>query len=257
LNLLICFTLLVLAGGSARALGPHLGASLIYLHSAWYGQPSAINPVAWTLEVEVQFYCLAPLLAMVYRIRSRVARRAILAGAVLLAGSVQTLCWGGPARARLSILFAIQFFLMGLWLADVYVVDWNQRPASHWRWDVVSLLCWPLIFVPGDLQVWIFLPFLILAVYIAAFQGVIFKRMFRNPAVTTLGGMCYTIYLFHYQLIPGVLRFSGPWRLGGGLDTYCALQLAIYAPILLLVSGVYFVFVERPCMARDWPRRAW
>ena len=257
INLLICFTLLVLIdGASARTLLPHLGASLVYLHNLWYGQPSMINAVAWTLEVEVQFYCLAPVLAVIFRIRSRLARRATLAGIILFVGSVQALYWDGPARVKLTILFAIQFFLTGLLLADVYVVDWNERPALLWRWDLVSLLCWPLLFVAGDLQVWVCLPFLMLAACMGAFKGVFFNRIFRNQIITTIGGMCYTIYLFHYQLIPAVLRFSKPVHFGNGFDLYFALQFLIYAPILLLVSCSYFALVERPCMARDWPRRA-
>jgi peptidoglycan/LPS O-acetylase OafA/YrhL len=44
----------------------HGMASLFYVHSLVYGAPSAINPPAWSLEVEIQFYCLAPLLAISY-----------------------------------------------------------------------------------------------------------------------------------------------------------------------------------------------
>jgi peptidoglycan/LPS O-acetylase OafA/YrhL len=256
-NLLICFTLLVLIdGASARTLLPHLGASLVYLHNLWFGQQSTINAVAWTLEVEVQFYCLAPVLAAIFRIRPRLARRAVFAGSILLVGIAQTIHWDAPARVKLTILYAIQFFLTGLLLADVYVADWNERPVPHWRWDLVSLLCWPLIVLAGDLEVWVCLPFLMLAAYIGAFKGVVFNSIFRNQIITTVGGMCYTIYLFHYQLIPAVLRFSRPIHLGSGFGAYFALQFLIYATIVMLVSCSYFALVERPCMARDWPRRA-
>jgi peptidoglycan/LPS O-acetylase OafA/YrhL len=33
------------------------------------------------------------------------------------------------------------------------------------------------------------------------------------------------------------------------------LQTAVLAAVILLVSGVFFVLVERPCMERDWPQR--
>ena len=182
----------------------------------------------------MQFYCLAPALAVVFRIRSRVARVATLAGIILLAGIVQTLYWDGPARVRLTILYAIQFFLTGFLLADIYVVDWNERPAVHWRWDLVSLLCWPLLFVQGNRGVWVYLPILILAGCIGAFKGVVFNGLFRNQIITTIGGMCYTIYLLHYQLIPAVLRFSKAFQVGNGFDAYFALQFLMYVPILLL-----------------------
>lgn len=256
INLLICFTLLVLIdGASPRTLLPHLGASLVYLHNLWFGQQSTINAVAWTLEVEVQFYCLAPVLALIFRMRSRPARRAVLAGTILLIGIVQTQYWDAPARAKLTILYAIQFFLTGLLLADIYVADWNERPPIHWRWDLVSLLCWPFIVLAEDLRVWVCLPFLMLVASIGAFRGVAFSSLFKNPIITTIGGMCYTIYLFHYQLIPAVLRWSKTVQFGDSLDAYFAVQFVLYAIALSLVSCSYFVLVERPCMARDWPRR--
>ena len=257
LNLLICFALLaVVSGDSLRALLPHLGASLVYLHNLWFGQQSTINPVAWTLEVEVQFYCLAPLLAMVFRIRSKPVRRAVLVGSILMAGAVQMMYWDAPGRVKLTILYAAQFFLAGLLMADIYLADWKERPDAHWMWDLVSLLCWPLIFAPGDLQVWLWLPFLMAAAFTGAFRGVVFSRIFRNPAITTTGGMCYTIYLFHYQLIPWVVRYSKPVQFGRSFDAYFLVQFLIYVPVLLAVSIAYFALIERPCMAKDWPRRA-
>ena len=69
--------------------------------------------------------------------------------------------------------------------------------------------------------------------------------------------MCYTIYLFHYQLIPWVVRISKPVQLGRSFDAYFLVQFSIYAAVLLIVSVAYFALVERPCMAKDWPRRAW
>ncbi len=256
LNLLICFAFLVLTNSaSAGALLPHLGASLLYIHNLWFGHPSEINMVAWTLEVEVQFYCLVPVLALVFSIRSKLARRTALVCIILLAGIAQTFYWTGTPRARLSILYAIQFFLAGFLLADIYVIDWHGRPTSQWRWDLVSFVCWPFLFVLNDITVWVSLPFLMLAVYVAAFKGVLFNRIFRNKVITTVGGMCYTIYLFHYLLIPAMLRFSKSVHLGSSFDAYFALQLLLYAPILWLVSCSYYVLVERPCMVRDWPQR--
>ncbi|HUA20339.1 MAG TPA: acyltransferase [Bryobacteraceae bacterium] len=256
LNLLICSTLLIiLEGMKAQAVLPHLAASLVYLHTLWFGQQSLINPVAWTLEVEVQFYLLAPVLGLMFRVPSRFTRRVAFTTAILLAGILQMTFWNPPDRIRLTILYAIQFFLAGLLLADIYVLDWNQRPGRNWRWDVVSLVCWPLVFLPGDLPVWAGLPFLMLAACVGAFQGNFFGRLFRNPVIITAGGMCYTIYLFHYQLITPVLRISRRVHLGNNLDAYFALQFMIYGAVLLVVSGVYFAAVERPCMRKDWPRQ--
>jgi peptidoglycan/LPS O-acetylase OafA/YrhL len=54
-------------------------------HCLIYGNENPINGVTWSLEVEVQFYILMPLLALVYLIGNRVARRTVLIGSIALA----------------------------------------------------------------------------------------------------------------------------------------------------------------------------
>ena len=179
----------------------------------------------------------------------------MFAGTILAAGIVQILFWNPPDRIRFTIVYAIQFFLAGMLLAEIYVVDWNKRPNSNWRWDLVALACWPIIFLPGDLAVWACLPFLMLAAYIGTFRGIVFKRLFNNPVLITVGGMCYTIYLFHFQLITPVLGISKCLHLGNSLNGYFALQFMIYALVLLTLSCTFFAAIERPCMIKDWPQR--
>lgn len=64
------FFLLLLAKGQfgfAEGLGHYL-ASIAYLHNLIYLEPSSINTVTWSLEIELQFYILVPLLYGVYRL---------------------------------------------------------------------------------------------------------------------------------------------------------------------------------------------
>ena len=77
--LLRAAALAVTAKLSGRALVAHLLASIFYLHNIAYGVASKIEAVSWTLEIEVQFYCLAPLLTQIYRIPSNWLRRTLLA----------------------------------------------------------------------------------------------------------------------------------------------------------------------------------
>jgi peptidoglycan/LPS O-acetylase OafA/YrhL len=252
LNLFVCFALVVFTErADPRALLPHLGASILYLHNLIYGAQSAINAVAWTLEIEVQFYCLMPVLALLFCIRPTAARRTALLLLIVFSGVIQVVFWDAPPRARTSILYAIQFFLTGLLLADLYVVDWRESPTSDWRWDVVASAFWPVVFLMPDRVGWVFFPFLILLLYVSAFRGVFFRKLFRNAVITAIGGMCYTIYLFHWQLVQLVMKNR---TVGVGVGAV-SLQAILYLVALAGVSCAFFLLIERPCMKRNWPHR--
>ena len=67
--------LFVVARQSGAEILPHLLASIAYLHNLIYNGDSTINVVAWSLEVEVQFYVLVPLLARIFAIPDNRMRR--------------------------------------------------------------------------------------------------------------------------------------------------------------------------------------
>ena len=260
LCMLLFFALrVVVIGTDAGMLLPHLGASLAYLHTIIYADLSLINPVAWSLEVEIQFYLLVPILARLFTISDRVVRRSAIV--VLIAGAIAFQVWyAAPAITRftLSILGQIQFFLLGFLLADIYVTDWRSDPTEKRAWDLVSLIGWPAMpFIWSNLPVakWVFPP-VAFALYLAAFRGPWSRRVFANPWLTTIGGMCYTIYLLHYPIIT---QISGrAMRLQPFADSVTgtfAFQALLTIPAILLVSSVYFLLIEKPCMDPDWPRK--
>jgi peptidoglycan/LPS O-acetylase OafA/YrhL len=100
--------------------------------------------------------------------------------------------------------------------------------------------------------VWV-APWIILALYIAAFHGVIVNRFVTNPWITTIGGMCYTIYLLHNYIIAGLGSITERFGSSGMFSVRLLIQFVLMTPIVLAICGLYFRFVERPCMRPDWP----
>jgi peptidoglycan/LPS O-acetylase OafA/YrhL len=259
LGLLIRATLLLVTGThQARFIVVHLVASLFYVHNIIFGTLSRIEPVSWTLEIEVQFYCLAPLLTLIYKIPRASIRRALLAGAIAIATPLQRAFlpgWYGPQNAgafNLSLLAAIQFFLVGLLVADLYVEGWNRIPHT-WRWDLLSIPLWFLMFWLQPHAFRFLGPLILPILFVGAFKGVFVPGILRNPVISTIGGMCYSIYLTHRTAILVLQLLLVRFHLHFFIWLTGSLILGPLASIA--VGAVYFRLIERPCMDPRWPQR--
>lgn len=225
------------------------------MHNLVYHVPSAINFVAWSLEIEIQFYILAPLIAMLFLIRNAFTRRAVLASLILAATGISAMGASNPT-IQLSLLGQAQFFLAGFAFVEFYLFGGDHRTNNQW-WDVVSLVGWPgmiALLVQGEsASIWV-LPWLILVLYVAAFRGSAVNRFVRNPWIVTIGGMCYTIYLLHNYIIALLGAITERVSPGLSLPAALLLQLVLMAPIVLAVCGLFFRLIERPCMNPNWTR---
>ncbi|NUQ21565.1 MAG: acyltransferase [Gemmatimonadaceae bacterium] len=198
-----------------EVVGRHLGASLLYLHSVIYAQRSLIDTVAWSLEIEVQFYCLAPLLATLFAIRPALLRRSIMVA--LLVVTAFLVAPNTAGRWRLTLAAFLQFFFVGFLVADLYVTEWRRQPRAPWWW-----------------------------------RGP--QAILGHPWLATIGGMCYTIYLVHFPFLSFLGHLTLPIAQHTTPLLHLAAQALLIVPPLLIVSSVYFMLVERPCMDRRWPQ---
>lgn len=253
-----CFALLVLVRGDRAAdLLPHLLAGLFYQHGAVYGELNPVNLVTWSLEVEVQFYVLVPLLATVFAVRGKTLRRALLASSAALLVLWQATLMPTGGRVALSLLNYLQYFLAGFLLADLYLEEMREAPRKSYAWDAVALAGWPLLLVVCEWRALahaVFAP-LALLLFCAAFRGRWTNRVLTNRWLTAVGGMCYTIYLVHFQLLSAFEKAAGGLALTNGFAANLLLHTLLFAPVVLLLGAAYFLLIEKPCMRHDWPRR--
>ncbi len=234
----------------------HYVAGLAYAHGFWFGRMNPYDAVTWSLEVEIQFYVLVPLLAIA--LCSGPARTRTQTCLVVAALAI---CLQSSGLFNDPHLFAflgnyLQFFVLGWLLGDIYVTRWNaSAPESRW-WDLVTLVGWPaLLFgltTGGAFQVAV-APWLIFALAVAVFCGPLTRRALSAPWIATIGGMCYSIYLTHYPVMIALRGLVSPVA---RLPYPVALLLAfsIMLPVVLVAAAVFFVTIERPCMNPDWAR---
>lgn len=249
----------LLKTGTFAALLPRLLASLVYLHCIIYGEWSKINPVAWSLETEVQFYLLAPLFAQIYRIPGKFRRRSLMIGLIL--ASIALGQFAGETLRGLhldrTILVYGNLFLVGFLFADIYLVDMAEEGAAQLRWDLAGIVAiLGIFYLPHQGIFGVLFSFLIFCLLAAVFNGVKLRAAFRSPWVTAVGGMCYTIYLLHYAFLLLVLLATRHLAFNGPFWMNYVVQAIICLPLVFAVSSAYFLLIEKPCMYPDWPQRA-
>ncbi len=260
INLTI-FLLFFCDRGELLSLLPHYLASAFYAHGLVYQDYSPVNNVTWALEIIIQFYLVAPFLCVVYAVRPTWLRRGILVlGMVASAAQMQYLYhpWLGW-----TIVNQMRWFLGGLLLADVYLVTWKSAPPRGLAWDLLGAAAWALVpfllltpirvaGVRADLHI---LPFALVAACAGAFRGRVLSRLFSAGWIVGVGGITYSIFLYHVPYIWRLKRLLGEVPIGSQPAAFA--MMLVDAIGIVLVCAIYFVLFEKPFMRKDWPARAW
>ncbi len=241
---------------------PHFWAGLGYAHVFVFGEPNPINPVTWSLEVEAQFYILVPLLFwLLFKLTSVWLRLLLILG--LMGTSIYlkgVLFHAQNAHLSSSILSYFINFGTGILFAWIFVMDKKQ-------WLKIKSLMFDLL---GFVSVFVIFYFYkpqhdwmnnmvfnvgVLGFMLFTFKGKLFNYFFTRSWVYIIGGMCYSIYLLHYAFFHLLIPVTSKLTLGKGYLTDYMLQILVAIPIMLLVSVVFYVLIERPCMDKDWPKK--
>jgi len=214
-----------------------------------------INGVTWSLEIEIQFYILAPLLTSVFMIRNKVNRRLLILLLILISITVNAYL----SLNFLSIINYFHFFFIGFLMTDLYlegnVISMNKiKGLAHGAIGAVALFT--LFFFPeGDKLSKFVLPLCIgLFFYVCMFSRP-WKTISSFKLLTVIGGMCYSIYLLHVYIIAFVDKLSITQHLPGEFYSKFFMHIIICLIAILIISGIYFLAIERPCMDKDWVKK--
>lgn len=267
--LALCFYAIVTLALLPKSMSPiQYIAGLFYTRNLLFDSGTWLFYVSWSLEIEVQFYLIAPLLSLVYRVDSVIARRCILLIAIALSGYYSAAYrlsaadpgpFGGPLQHGWWLGPELSFFLVGMLVADIST---SSRPVVRGRahsfiWDATWLGGLFLVIdsyrlleqSAGGIAALLLGLFLIT---LGALRSWLVRAVLAFPICSAIGGACYTIYLFH--TLP--VAFFGKILLPLTGTSYERDMLFVAIPMAVVVCAgglLLFPFVERPFMYRQWP----
>ena len=83
------------------------------------------------------------------------------------------------------------------------------------------------------------------------------QKIFSLRFFTVVGGMCYSIYLWHDNIISFIGNKAITFHAFRSYPYELLWQLAILLPAILFFSTCFYLLIERPCMDKDWPVKLW
>lgn len=230
----------------------HFLATITYTHQLFYGEYSIINPVAWSLEVEIQFYLIAPFLAAGYfGIRNTAERRMLMIWGIFSLILFQHGMGWHLAPYKASLLGQMPHFLIGMLAADLYTKPVKALQNSY-LWDIL----FPFVGVilaftwTEELGKMLVFEFALLLVFVAAIYGKILNRFLSLSWVVVIGGMCYSLYLIHLPLLEGFYLLVGKFGQWSGYFGQLSITLSVAIPMILFSGVITYRWIEQPFMKR-------
>lgn len=212
-----------------------------------------INVVTWSLEIEIQFYLLLPFFLWLLR-KSSMAFSILAAGLIALGTS-------GFLDDRIhfsTLLNYFQWFAVGIMTAILQVKE--KRFNTYFSGSNL-LICFLLFYLAQGEATPLWAKMVQWVLMLVLFNNVLILRkgiaFLSIPLVSIIGGMCYTVYLYHYPVMN--IYQSRVFPL---FRTFLDSDVALYSLGLisltvfqLVIAFVMFKVFEKPFMYKDWPTR--
>ena len=245
-------------------------ASLFYLHGIVFSAAPLVDPPLWSLEIEIQFYLISPLIWVLFNYVPTKNRRTIVVSSLLVTMMIipALLKWYVPIdeRFRFGLLTHAYLFIGGILAVSLDLT----APMSDDRIDprgydvilaagLVAAIGIGLVLTQIDAQPAGFWSTLLInaatisaifGIFLGAMRGTIGRFVFGIPWLCLIGTMCYSIYLTHVvaiEIVSEKLLSHLPFR---NPEVIWGVWFLVLIPVSIAGGIVFYVYVERPFMGR-------
>ena len=257
---LICITFLAISQ-IIRGITPednmvsHFAATATYTHNLIFNEWSPINNVTWSLEAEILFYISGPFLIILLKLFPRkfraIAIIALAAGWSYLVADPSS----SHHRSQYGFIGAFAYFLTGIACAEI-ISHPDRRlslpPMFASLLATFSAASVYMLIIFGVTSTFPYAMALGLFLFSCLHPSPVQRILSWKPA-TIIGGMCYTLYLYHFQIERLLLR---TFEQTIGEPPYSPMLFAMFLVITIAIAIPLYLLFERPFMSLQMKRRS-
>lgn len=225
---------------------------VFYCHNLILGYYNPINPVSWSLEIEFQFYLILPLILMILQKLKGLRLTIISILLCLFFLFIKT----NPIFRVIddSILGYGLNFLAGIFAARYYSIkEGSFTPNAIYDFIFIAFLIAALNFYKPQVYFLniLVLNFSLFGMIVCVFSMKYLRQFLCNEIITSIGGMCYSIYLFHYGILHVVTGMTTVlWLENAPLSLNLGIQLIFNTVLVMPILGLIFRFIEKPLIRK-------
>jgi peptidoglycan/LPS O-acetylase OafA/YrhL len=238
--------------------------SLFYVHWLVYAQWPRLFGAGWTLEIETQYYVLAPILTLLYlRVANKTLRVSVGMATIVLTSIIASQYgvdnyWSG------TIIKFFPYFFTGMLALELQ--NDLQDIVKSAPMAIIDLLTVGAVFffflahAPESgagvkmFEYYIINITCVMTMFIAvSVEPSVLRRICVNRYVVIIGGACYSIYLTHGQVIFLLQDIAYKYIHFDNTNLAMIFNAAFEIPVAILVGLSFYLLVEKPFMM--WGRK--
>ena len=146
----------------------------------------------------------------------------------------------------------LHYFFCGILLADLYCTDTVLIRNKTWGFVAGIAALAGYIFIssidnPLGYMARLFCMFILFHLVLSNAR---MKKLFSIEPLVLIGGMCYSIYLLHFAVVSATGMFLKKMGLNVNSEAYFLPLVILFSFLVLVVSAIYFLMVEKPFMKK-------